>query len=119
MSMPTSISRDDLHPRRVDLRGYRRVEGLRDIEARWVDTKREGPTLLSSLSGERSAPFSLRRDAWVPPSIPNVDLRLINRNCALLLPIPPVYSDVNAANRFNQTQSEALEKNEVLGRSRL
>jgi hypothetical protein len=39
MPLPPSVRRDELHLRRIDLRGYRRHDGLYDIEARMVDTK--------------------------------------------------------------------------------
>ena len=37
--MPASTSRTDLHHRSIDLRGYRRDDGLFDIEGHVVDTK--------------------------------------------------------------------------------
>lgn len=39
MPLPPSVQRDELHLRRIELRGYRRDDGLFDIEARMVDTK--------------------------------------------------------------------------------
>jgi hypothetical protein len=45
MPLPASVPREELHLRRIDLRGYRRVDGLYDIEAHLVDTKREALTL--------------------------------------------------------------------------
>ena len=39
MPLPPSVPRDELHLRRIELRGYRRRDGLYDIEARMVDTK--------------------------------------------------------------------------------
>ncbi len=39
MPLPPSVPRDELHLRRIELRGYRRADGLYDIEARMVDTK--------------------------------------------------------------------------------
>ena len=39
MPLPPSVPRDELHLRRIELRGYRRHDGLYDIEARMVDTK--------------------------------------------------------------------------------
>lgn len=45
MPLPPSVSRDELHLRRIELRGYRRVDGLYDIEAHMVDTKTEALTV--------------------------------------------------------------------------
>jgi len=39
MPLPPSAPRDELHVRRIELRGYRRHDGRYDIEARMVDTK--------------------------------------------------------------------------------
>jgi len=39
MPLPSSVPRDEVHLRRIELRGYRRNDGLYDIEARMVDTK--------------------------------------------------------------------------------
>jgi hypothetical protein len=39
MPLPPSVSRDELHLRRIELTGFRRHDGLYDIEARMVDTK--------------------------------------------------------------------------------
>lgn len=41
MPLPASVPRDELHLRRIELRGYRRVDGLYDVEAHMVDTKTE------------------------------------------------------------------------------
>jgi hypothetical protein len=46
MPLPPSVPRDELHLRRIELRGYRRHDGLYDIEARIVDTKSSEITLL-------------------------------------------------------------------------
>ena len=45
--LPPSVPRDELHLRRIELRGYRRHDGLYDIEARMVDTKTSEITLLN------------------------------------------------------------------------
>ena len=45
MPLPPSVPRDELHLRRIELRGYRRSDGLYDIEARMVDTKTHELTL--------------------------------------------------------------------------
>lgn len=41
MPLPPGIEREELHLRRIEMRGYRRVDGLYDIEARLTDTKTE------------------------------------------------------------------------------
>ena len=45
MPLPPSVPRDELHLRRIELRGYRRHDGLYDVEARMVDTKANEITL--------------------------------------------------------------------------
>ena len=45
MPLPPSVPRDELHLRRIELRGYRRADGLYDIEAHMVDTKTRELTL--------------------------------------------------------------------------
>jgi hypothetical protein len=45
MPLPPSAPRDELHLRRIELRGYRRHDGLYDIEARMADTKEHELTL--------------------------------------------------------------------------
>jgi hypothetical protein len=39
MPLPPPLPRDELHQRRIEMRGYRRHDGLYDIEARITDTK--------------------------------------------------------------------------------
>ncbi|WP_250527376.1 DUF2889 domain-containing protein [Caballeronia sp. GAWG2-1] len=39
MPLPDSQPREELHCRRIDLRGYRRMDGLYDIEAHLLDTR--------------------------------------------------------------------------------
>ncbi len=39
MSLPPPLPRDELHLRRMEMRGYRRHDGLYDIEAHLTDTK--------------------------------------------------------------------------------
>jgi hypothetical protein len=41
MTLPASVARRELHHRTIDLRGFRRVDGLYDIEAHLVDIKSE------------------------------------------------------------------------------
>lgn len=45
MPLPPSVPRDELQLRRIELRGFRRGDGLYDIEARMVDTKTHELTL--------------------------------------------------------------------------
>ncbi len=45
MALPPPAPRDEIHLRRIELRGYRRHDGLYDIEARMVDTKTSDLTL--------------------------------------------------------------------------
>lgn len=45
MPLPPSVPREALHLRRIELRGFRRVDGLYDIEAHMVDTKTETITV--------------------------------------------------------------------------
>lgn len=41
MPLPPSVEREELHLRRIEMRGWRRVDGLYDVEARLTDTKTE------------------------------------------------------------------------------
>jgi hypothetical protein len=45
MPLPPSVARQALHLRRIELRGYRRMDSLYDIEAHMVDTKTEALTV--------------------------------------------------------------------------
>jgi hypothetical protein len=45
MPLPPSVPREALHLRRIELRGYRRMDGLYDIEAHMFDTKTEALTV--------------------------------------------------------------------------
>jgi len=45
MPLPPCVPREALHLRRIELRGFRRVDGLYDIEAHMVDTKTEPLTV--------------------------------------------------------------------------
>jgi hypothetical protein len=48
LPLPPSVAREELHLRRIEVRGYRRQDGLYDIEARVTDTKSEPMRLKSS-----------------------------------------------------------------------
>jgi hypothetical protein len=45
MALPDSPGRTELHLRRIEMRGYRRGDGLYEIDGRLVDTKSHGLTL--------------------------------------------------------------------------
>lgn len=45
MPLPQSVARAELHVRRIELRGYQRVDGLYDVEVRMVDTKADDLTV--------------------------------------------------------------------------
>lgn len=45
MPLPPPVERSEIHHRRIELRGYRRVDGLYDIDARMVDAKTSDLTL--------------------------------------------------------------------------
>ena len=62
MPLPTPVARDELHLRRVEMRGYRRHDGLYDIEARITDTKTDDLQLSEKvvLAGERIHDMWLR-----------------------------------------------------------
>src|SRR4029453_14197441 len=45
MPLPPSVRRNELHLRRIELRGYRRDDGLLRVEARMVDPKTHELTL--------------------------------------------------------------------------
>jgi hypothetical protein len=62
MPLPASVPRDELHLRRIELRGYRRHDGLYDIEARMVDTK---TTELKLGDGRLVAPGEPVHDMWI------------------------------------------------------
>ena len=42
MPLPAPAPREEIHHRKIDLRGYRRTDGLLDVEATIVDTKSYG-----------------------------------------------------------------------------
>lgn len=56
MTLPASVPRDELHFRHIVLRGFRRADGLYDIEARLVDTKTEEMTVEGGHFIARGAP---------------------------------------------------------------
>jgi hypothetical protein len=62
MPLPPSVAREEVHLRRIELRGYRRVDGLYDVEARMTDTKTEELVV----EGARPiAPGDRIHDMWV------------------------------------------------------
>lgn len=62
MSLPPSLPREELHLRRIELRGYRRQDGLYDIEAHMVDTKAGELTLAD---GRLLPPGDPLHDMWI------------------------------------------------------
>lgn len=62
MPLPASVPRDELHLRRIEVRGYRRHDGLYDIEARISDTKTDPMHLESGAALPAGAPL---HDMWV------------------------------------------------------
>ena len=47
MPLPAPAPREEIHHRKIDLRGYRRTDGLLEVEATIVDTKSYAFTLES------------------------------------------------------------------------
>lgn len=62
MPLPAPVPRDELHLRRIEVRGYRRHDGLYDIEARMSDTKAYPMHLESGAPLPAGAPL---HDMWV------------------------------------------------------
>jgi len=62
MPLPPSVPRDELHHRRYELHGYRRHDGLYDVEARMTDTKSQALTLQSGRVVAADEPI---HDMWV------------------------------------------------------
>jgi hypothetical protein len=61
LPLPPSVARDELHLRRIEVRGYHRHDGLYDIEARITDTKTDDLQL-----SEKSLPAgALLHDMWL------------------------------------------------------
>ena len=57
MPLPASPHRTEIHLRSVEMRGYRRDDGLYEIDGRVVDTKSEPITLLSGEVRAAGAPI--------------------------------------------------------------
>lgn len=62
MPLPPSAPRDALHTRKIALNGYRRADGLFDVEAHMTDTKREA---LNVEDGRTIAAGDRIHDMWV------------------------------------------------------
>lgn len=60
MPLPPPVAREELHLRRIELRGYRRHDALYEIDARITDTK--------------SQPLKLERDRLLAPGEPLHDM---------------------------------------------
>jgi len=63
MPLTDSVEREELHQRRIDLRGYQRRDGLFDIEARIVDTKSR--PILRQGGGPAVPPGEHLHDMWI------------------------------------------------------
>jgi hypothetical protein len=61
LPLPPPLPRDELHLRRIEMRGYRRHDGLYDIEARITDTK-SSTFALSEKTVPAGAPI---HDMWL------------------------------------------------------
>jgi hypothetical protein len=62
MPLPASRQRTELHLRRIEIRGFQRVDGLYEIEGRVLDTKSQA---ISTYSGEEIAAGEPIHDMWV------------------------------------------------------
>jgi hypothetical protein len=62
MPLPTSVSRQDVHHRRIEMRGYLRSDGLYDIEGRITDIKADDFT---PSDGRPIAAGTALHDMWV------------------------------------------------------
>ena len=62
MPLPPSIAREEMHLRRIELRGYRREDGLYDVEGRITDTKSQPVTIEA---GHVCAPGEPLHDMWI------------------------------------------------------
>ena len=63
MPLPLSVSREEVHCRRIEMRGYRRADGMYDIEGRLIDTKPQ-PFALDGIP-VIVAPGAHHHDMWV------------------------------------------------------
>lgn len=74
MPLPSSGLREEIHQRRIDMRGFRRVDGLYDLEAHLTDTKTAGMTV----GNDRFvSPGEAIHDMWVRLVI-DEDLKVID-----------------------------------------
>ena len=63
MPLPPSVPREALHLRQIELRGYRRHDGLYEVEAHLTDTKSQ--PLQLPRGGEPLAPGVPLHDMWI------------------------------------------------------
>ena len=61
MPLPPSVEREELHLRRIELRGYRRADALYEVEARITDTKAQPHKLDDSVL----PPGAALHDMWI------------------------------------------------------
>ncbi len=62
MPLPASVARTEMHKRTIEMRGYRRDDGLFDIEGRVVDTKAD---VLHRLGGGVTPANTPIHDMWI------------------------------------------------------
>ena len=62
MPLPAPVPREEIHCRTIQMRGYRREDGLYDIEGRITDVKTHP---FSSIGGRSVEPGSPLHDMWV------------------------------------------------------
>jgi hypothetical protein len=62
MPLPASAPRTELHHRRIDMHGYRRDDGLYEIEGRVLDVKK---TTVNNAGGKRWEAGQPMHDMWV------------------------------------------------------
>lgn len=62
MPLPPSAPREDVHVRRLEMRGYRRTDGLYDVEAHLIDTKASTIRLASGRTLPAGEPL---HEMWV------------------------------------------------------
>src|ERR1700739_4910878 len=60
--LPPSIHREEIHPRRIEMRGYRRADGLYDIEGHITDQKPHVFTLVKGPTRQAHEPI---HEMWI------------------------------------------------------
>jgi len=62
LPLPSSVERTEIHLRRIEMRGYQRVDGLFDIEGHITDQK---PHAFINAGGANRAPNEPIHDMWI------------------------------------------------------